>query len=67
MLGIGLEEIAVVFVAILVLVRPDDLPAVFRKAGRLWGTLRELSDKARSSARDAAREIRVEEEKEERK
>jgi len=66
MLGIGFEELAIVLVAVLVLVRPRDLPALARKAGKVWGELRALSDKAKSSARDAARELSVEEEKEER-
>ncbi len=65
MLGIGFEELAVVLVAVVVLVRPRDLPALFRKAGRLWGELRSLGDKARASARDAARDLRIDEEEEE--
>jgi len=66
MFGIGLGELAVILVAIVILVNPKDLPALFRKAGRLWSELRSLGDKARDVARDAAREIRIDEDKEER-
>jgi Sec-independent protein translocase protein TatA len=60
MFGIGLGEIAVVLAVALVLIKPEDLPALFRRAGRLWGELRAMSDKAR----DVARDIRIDEEKE---
>jgi sec-independent protein translocase protein TatB len=70
MFGIGLGEIAVVLVVALVLIRPKDLPALLRKAGRLWGKLGAMSDKARDvakkAAREAARDISIEDEKEER-
>jgi sec-independent protein translocase protein TatB len=62
--GIGLGEIAVVLVAAVVLINPKDLPVLFRKAGRLWGELRALSDKAKAEARDAARDIGIEDDKE---
>jgi sec-independent protein translocase protein TatB len=68
MFGIGLGEIAVVLVAAVVLINPKDLPVLFRKAGRLWGELQAMSDKARAeartAARDAARDIGIEEDKE---
>jgi len=64
MFGIGLGEIAVVLVAAVVLINPKDLPVLFRKAGRLWGELRALSDKAKAEARDAARDIGIEDDKE---
>lgn len=54
MFGIGLGEIALVLVAALVLISPKDLPALVRRAGRLWGELRAMSDKARDAARNAA-------------
>lgn len=64
MFGIGLGEIAVVLVAAVVLINPKDLPVLFRKAGRLWGELRDLSDKAKAEARDAARDIGIGDDKE---
>jgi sec-independent protein translocase protein TatB len=68
MFGIGLGEIALVLVAAIVLINPKDLPALFRRAGRLWGELRAMSDKARDvarkAARDAAMDISIEDEKE---
>ena len=64
MFGIGLGEIAVVLVAAVILINPKDLPVLFRKAGRLWGELRAMSDKAKAEARDAARDIGIEDDKE---
>jgi Sec-independent protein translocase protein TatA len=37
MFGIGFSEIVIVFLALIVLVRPDDLPKFLRTAGRLYG------------------------------
>ncbi len=64
MLGIGFEELLVVLVAALVLINPRDMPRLFRKAGRFWGALRAMSEKAKDAAREAARDIRIDEEKE---
>lgn len=37
MFGLGVWEIALICVALLVFVRPEELPRVMRKAGRLYG------------------------------
>jgi Sec-independent protein translocase protein TatA len=37
MFGIGFSEIIIVFLAILIFVRPNDLPKFLRTAGRLYG------------------------------
>jgi sec-independent protein translocase protein TatB len=64
MFGIGLGEIALILVAALVLIKPEELPVLLRKAGRLWGRLRAMSDNAKDAARDAARDIGIDEDKE---
>jgi sec-independent protein translocase protein TatB len=68
MFGIGLGELALILVVAVVLVNPKDLPAFFRKAGKLWGELRSMGDKARdiaeNAAKDAAKDIRIDEHKE---
>jgi Sec-independent protein translocase protein TatA len=40
MFGIGFSEIIIVFLAIIVFVRPGDLPKFLRTAGRLYGKAR---------------------------
>jgi Sec-independent protein translocase protein TatA len=37
MFGIGFSEIIIVFLAVIVFVRPNDLPKFLRMAGRLYG------------------------------
>jgi Sec-independent protein translocase protein TatA len=37
MFGIGFSEIVIVFLAVIVFVRPNDLPKFLRMAGRLYG------------------------------
>jgi Sec-independent protein translocase protein TatA len=37
MFGIGFSEIIIVFLALIVFVRPGDLPKFLRTAGRLYG------------------------------
>lgn len=59
MFGIGFEELVVVLVAALVLINPKDLPKLFRKAGKLWGRIRQLRETAENTARDVARDIRI--------
>jgi Sec-independent protein translocase protein TatA len=37
MFGIGFSEIVIVFLAVIIFVRPADLPKFLRTAGRLYG------------------------------
>ncbi|HWP69278.1 MAG TPA: hypothetical protein VN437_08245 [Rectinemataceae bacterium] len=36
MFGIGFSEIAIIVLLLIILIKPDDLPAFFRKLGRLY-------------------------------
>jgi len=36
MFGIGFSEIAIIVLIVIILIKPDDLPAFFRKLGRLY-------------------------------
>jgi Sec-independent protein translocase protein TatA len=48
MFGIGFSEVVIVFLAVIIFVRPGDLPKFLRMAGRLYGrakrTYSELTD-----------------------
>lgn len=48
MFGIGFSELLVIALALIILVRPSDLPTILRKLGRAYGslkkTLSELTD-----------------------
>ena len=48
MFGIGFSELVVIVLAAIILIRPSDLPAVVRKLGRAYGslkrTIRELTE-----------------------
>jgi Sec-independent protein translocase protein TatA len=57
MFGLGLVEILVILLVALVFVNPRDLPAFFRRVGRLVGQLRELKDASAAYLRKVEREI----------
>jgi Sec-independent protein translocase protein TatA len=40
MFGIGFSEMAIIALVVMVLVRPEDLPAFFRKLGKFYGQLK---------------------------
>lgn len=40
MFGIGWNELLVIFVVVIVFVRPKDLPKLFRQIGKLYGKLK---------------------------
>ena len=42
MFGIGLSEIILIFLVIIVFIRPDDLPKFLRSAGRFYGKAKKL-------------------------
>ena len=40
MFGIGFSELAIIALVIIVMIRPNDMPAFFRKMGRLYGQIK---------------------------
>ncbi|HEY9053271.1 MAG TPA: hypothetical protein VIO60_00490 [Rectinemataceae bacterium] len=40
MFGIGFSELAIIALVLVVFIRPDDLPAFFRKMGKIYGQLK---------------------------
>ena len=40
MFGIGFSELAIIALVLIVMIRPKDMPAFFRKMGRLYGQIK---------------------------
>ncbi len=40
MFGIGFSELAIIALILVVFIRPDDLPAFFRKMGKIYGQVK---------------------------
>jgi len=40
MFGIGFSELAIIALVLIVMIRPTDMPAFFRKMGRLYGQIK---------------------------
>ncbi|MHB0898051.1 MAG: Sec-independent protein translocase subunit TatA/TatB [Spirochaetales bacterium] len=40
MFGIGFSELAIIALVLIVMIRPNDMPAFFRKMGRLYGQIK---------------------------
>lgn len=57
MLGLSLQEFFVLLVAVVVFVRPEDLPQFVRSLGRLYGKIQRFVHEARSVTRSTIREI----------
>ncbi len=57
MFGIGPWEIVVIAIVALILIRPSDLPAVLRKAGKFLAELRSLRDDVTRSLSEVKREV----------
>ena len=63
MFGLGFIEILVIFLAVIVFVNPKDLPAFFRKLGRVYGQIKDLRNKSVGYLQEIEREIEESEEK----
>ena len=57
MFGLGFIEILVIFLAVIVFVNPKDLPAFFRKLGRVYGQIKDLRNKSVGYLQEIEREI----------
>ena len=57
MFGLSFWEILVVLIVAVVLINPKDLPAVFRRVGRVYGQLRALNHSLTRTMRDLDREV----------
>lgn len=56
--GLGLFEIAIVVLALILFVRPEDLPKLVRHVGRLYGELQRQLNHFKHLTRDAMDELR---------
>jgi|GEM_PF-1547979 Sec-independent protein translocase protein TatA len=56
--GLGLFEIAIVMLALIIFVRPEDLPKLLRYVGRLYGDLQRQLNHFKHLTRDAMDELR---------
>ena len=59
MFGIGFSELAVIAIVLLVMIRPEDLPAFFRKLGRLYAQAKKAYAEVASMKDDFLREMDV--------
>ncbi len=57
MFGVGPWEIVVIVIVALIFVRPSDLPALLRKAGKFFAELRSLRDEVTRSLSEVEREV----------
>lgn len=59
MFGIGFSEFLLIGLVVILFVRPDDLPAFFRKAGKIYGKARSAYREVMSVKDDFLREMDV--------
>ncbi len=59
MFGIGFSEFLLIGLVVILFVRPDDLPAFFRKAGKVYGKARAAYREVMSVKDDFLREMDV--------
>ncbi len=66
MMGIGFSELVVIVLVVLVFIKPEDLPAFFRKLGKIYAELKKGYDELTAVKDDFIREVeaaaRIEEE-----
>ena len=60
--GIGFQEILVVGALIVLLIRPQELPAIFRKIGKIWAKVYYYYTLMKKELRTMEKEIGIEEE-----
>ena len=59
MFGVGFSEFLLIGLVVILFVRPDDLPAFFRKAGKIYGKARAAYREVMSVKDDFLREMDV--------
>lgn len=57
MFGIGLSEIAVIALVAIIFIKPEDLPAFFRKAGKFYAKVKKAYDEVNDVKDQVIREI----------
>ncbi|HET7838230.1 MAG TPA: hypothetical protein VFL04_00625 [Rectinemataceae bacterium] len=57
MMGIGFSELVVILLVVLVFIRPEDLPAFFRKLGRIYAELKKGYDELTAVKDEFIREV----------
>jgi Tat protein translocase TatB subunit len=60
--GLGFQEILLIAVLLLIFVRPEELPAIFRKIGKLWARVYYYYTLAKRELRSMEKEIGIDEE-----
>jgi Sec-independent protein translocase protein TatA len=59
MFGIGFSELAVLVIVVLVMIRPEDMPAFFRKMGRLYAQAKKAYKEVADVKDEFLREIDI--------
>ncbi len=57
MFGLGFFEILIIFLAVIIFINPRDLPAFFRKVGRLYQQIREIRNNSVQYIKEIEKEI----------
>lgn len=57
MFSIGLPEIAIIFLVLVIFIKPEDIPTVFQTLGRWYGNLRRLYMGVTDEFRDISYEL----------
>ncbi len=57
MFGLGFFEILIIFLVVIIFVNPRDLPAFFRKVGRLYQQFRKIKNDSVQYIKDIEKEI----------
>jgi Sec-independent protein translocase protein TatA len=60
--GLGFQEILVIAVLLLIFVRPEEIPAIFRKIGKIWAKIYYYYTLARRELRSMEKDIGIDEE-----
>lgn len=60
--GLGFQEILLIGLLLLIFVRPEEIPAIFRRLGRIWAKAYYYYTLAKRELRNMEKEIGIEEE-----
>ncbi len=60
--GIGFQEILVILALVVLLIRPQELPVIFRKLGKIWARVYYYYTMVKKELRSMEKEIGIEEE-----